>query len=130
MAAADATILITSATHNATALGFVQAWQVHYQPSDVEVHGEGKTGPQALGVVGENLTVSLTFLNAPFIAPSTAPSSLVLVGKDTAGNAKTITCSQMKPRGITHTGTVQGLHSWTQEYTYVGDFVTFPLVAS
>ncbi len=130
MAAADAMVLITSATHNATALGFVQSWDVTYTPQDVEVHGEGKTGPQALGVVGEELEVVVNFLNSPFIAPATAPASLVLVGKDTTGGAKTVTCTQMRPRGIAHRATVQGLAVWTQRFLYVGDFTAFPLSVS
>src|SRR5437868_14677805 len=108
MAAGDAQCLITSATHGGGALGFAQAWSVTYTPQDVPVHGEGKTGQQAIGVVAEDLRVSVTFLNAPFIAPSTAPASLVLVGKDTTGAAKTLTCIQMRPRGIAHQAVVQG----------------------
>lgn len=130
MAASDAQVLITSSTFNATALGFVQSWDVTYTPQDVEIHGEGKTGPQALGVVGEELEVVVNFLNAPFISPATAPNSLVLVGKDTVGGAKTVTCSQMRPRGISHRATVQGLAVWTQRFIYVGDFAAFPLVVS
>lgn len=130
MAASDAVGLITSATFNATALGFVQGWSVSYNPTDIPVVGEGKTGNQALCVVGEDLVVSVNFLNAPFIAPTTAPASLVLVGKDAAGAAKTITCASVKPRGISHQGVVRGLHVWTQEFVYVGDFATFPLTVS
>jgi len=129
MAAPDASVLIVSATINGVGLGFCQSWDITYTPQDVEIHGEGFTGPQAIGVVGEELEVIVNFLNQPFILPSVAPSNLVLVGKDTTGSStgKTITCSQMRPRGIAHRAIVQGLAVWTQRFLYIGDFSTFPL---
>ena len=51
--------LITSATHNNTALGFPQSWEVDYEPTDVPVYGEGKTGPQAIGTVDRPAPPSL-----------------------------------------------------------------------
>jgi len=130
MAAADAVCLIVSATHGAAALGFVQAWDVTYTPTDSVVHGEGNTGPQALAPISEELEVVCTFLTATFIAPSTGVATLVLVGKDHAGASKTLTCTQMRPRAISNKAVVQGLAMWTQVFRYVGTFASFPLTAS
>lgn len=127
MAASDAVAQITSATHGGTALGFVQSWSWRYAPNDIPVVGEGKTGIQAICTVGETVIVTINFLNAPFIAPTTAPATIVLTGKDSLGNPDVTTIIQMKPRGIGHEGQVQGLHIWSQEFMYIGDMAVFPI---
>jgi len=127
MAATDAVFLITSATFNATALGFTQSWEWKYTPTDSPVMGEGHTGTQAIGTVAEDMTVTLNWLIAPFIAVSTAPATLVLVGKDAAGGAKTFTFIQMKPREVEHRMTNGGQGMWSQTFRYIGTFDTFPL---
>lgn len=130
MAATSAVCLITSASHGGTALGFVQAWDVTYTPTDSEVVGEGATGTQALAPIHETVEVVLSFLVAPVIAPSTAVATMVLVGKDHAGAAQTITITLMRPRGYANKAVVAGQAVWQQHFVYVGTFAAHPVSVS
>ena len=88
--------------------------------------GEGHTGVQSRPIVKEDLNITLNWLVAPFIAGNTT-GTIVLTGKDGAGNAKTVTIIQMKPGEVTHSMSNGSQGVWSQTFNFVVTFDTFPM---
>lgn len=127
MAASDANLLIASGTHS-SALGIVVGFSFSYDPTFLELPGEGVTGSTAAGMYRSRFVVTLTFLVGPPRPPNGALASLVIVVKKMDGTTSvTYTITSMKAgRYALNFDRSNPPAQWTQEFFNVSDMATDP----
>jgi hypothetical protein len=129
--ACDAETLLLNASWNGTQFNVVTGVSYTVSVSDVAIRNEGKIGPGCRGVVGADLTASVTFLvPSPFdsIASKNTLGDLVFTAIQADAGTRTCTMENMTPRGTTYAFDRESPPAtYVQTFVHTGDLDTLPI---
>ena len=132
--ACSAETLLLNASWNGTPFNVVTGVSYTVSISDVAIRNEGHIGPGCRGVVGADLTASITFLVAPPFNPVANKNTLgdlVFTAIQSGANAavqRTCTMDSMTPRGTTYAFDRESPPAtYVQTFVHTGDMDTLPI---
>jgi hypothetical protein len=129
--ACSAETLLLSASWNGTPFNVVTGVSYTVSVHDVAIRNEGKIGPGCRGVVGADLSASVTFLVAPPFDPiqnKITKGNLVFTAIQAGTTPRTCTMKNMTPRGATYAFDRESPPAtYVQSFVITDDMDTLPI---